>query len=106
MAAVDLKGTDKFNDFIKAEYAVVDCYGDNCAACVMLAPVFESAADELSAVSFGRINVSEYGEIMETYNISAIPTVLFFRNGELADRFIGSMERDELLALVSKLLYQ
>lgn len=105
MAAVDLNSTE-FNEFIKAEYAVVDCYGDNCSACVMLAPVFEGVADELSSVSFGRINVSEYGEIMEAYGISAIPTVLFFRKGELIDQFIGSMEREELLSLVAKLLYQ
>lgn len=106
MAAIDLKGIENFNEFIKAPYAVVDCYGDNCTACVMLAPVFESVADELSAVSFGRINVSEYAEIMDAYGISAIPTVLLFRNGELADQFIGSMEREELLSLVSKLLYR
>lgn len=105
MAAVDLKGSE-FNEFIKAEYAIVDCYGDNCSACVMLAPVFEAVADELSGIAFGRINVSEYAEIMETYNISAIPTVLFFRKGELTDQFIGSMEREELLELVAKLLYQ
>lgn len=105
MAAIDLKGTD-FNEFIKGEFVIVDCYGDNCSACVMLAPIFEAVADELSGISFGRINVSEYPEIMEAYSISAIPTVLFFRGGELSDQFIGSMEREELLALVAKLLYQ
>lgn len=105
MAAIDVKGNE-WNEFIKAEYAIVDCYGDNCTACVMLAPVFEAVADELNGIAFGRINVSEYGEIMETYQISAIPTVLFFRNGELVDQFIGSMAKEELLELIAKLLYE
>lgn len=105
MAAVELKGSE-FNEFTKSDYVIVDCYGDNCTACVMLAPVFEAVADELNGIAFGRINVSEYAEIMEKFSISAIPTVLFFRKGELIDQFIGSMNKEELLEQVSKLLYQ
>lgn len=105
MAAVELKDIN-FSEFIQAEYAVVDCYGDNCSACVLLEPVFDGVADELSGISFGRINITEYGKIADAYDISAMPTLLFFRNGELVNQFLGYMEREELLSLVSNLLYQ
>lgn len=105
MATVELK-EHEWESFSKADYAVIDCYGDQCTACVMLEPVYDGVADELSAVPFGRINITRYPEIAETYNISAMPTVLYFRNGELVNQSIGSIERDELLEYISTLLYE
>lgn len=61
---------NRWKEFSKAEYAVIDCYGENSFACVQLAPIFDAAADELSGVSFGRINISLYPEIADTYGIS------------------------------------
>ena len=105
MATVELKGQE-WKEFSKADYAIIDCYGENCFACVMLEPIYDAAADELSEIAFGRINISEHFSIAEEYGINAMPTILFFRKGELIDQFVGSMEREELLQLISKLLYQ
>ena len=44
MATVELK-ENEWKEFSKAPYAIIDCYGDQCSACVMLAPVFDAAAD-------------------------------------------------------------
>lgn len=101
----ELKNTE-WKEFSKAEYAIIDCYGENCFACVMLAPIFDAAADELSGIAFGRVNISFEPEIADTYGIDAMPTLLFFRNGELVNRVIGSMEREQLLGEISKLLYE
>lgn len=92
--------------FSRNDYAVIDCYGENCVACVMLAPVYDGVADELPGIEFGRINISFQQEIGEKFQIDAMPTVLFFRKGSLVDKVIGSVEREELLAHISGLLYQ
>ncbi len=105
MATVELKDNE-WKKFSKAPYAIIDCYGDQCSACVMLAPVFDAAADELSGIAFGRINISQYPSIAEEYSIDAMPTVLYYRGGELVNTVTGSMEREELLAEIAKLLYQ
>lgn len=97
---------NRWKEFSKAEYAVIDCCGKNCFACVQLAPIFDAAADELSGVSFGRINISLYPEIADTYGIDAMPTLLFFRNGELVNRVTGSMESEDLFGELSRLLYE
>ena len=44
MATVELKG-EEWKKFTEAEYAVIDCYGENCYACVLLAPIFDAVAD-------------------------------------------------------------
>lgn len=105
MATKELQGSE-WKTFSQAEYAVIDCYGDHCFACTLLAPVYDGVADELGDIAFGRINISRYPEIAEAHHISAMPTVLFFRRGNLVNQVIGSVEREELLALISALLYQ
>lgn len=105
MATVELENS-QWKEFSQNDYAVIDCYGEHCSACVMLEPVFDAVADELSSVSFGRINISFHPEIAETYGIDAMPTLLFFRKGELVNKVTGSMEREELLSFISQLLYE
>lgn len=105
MATVELKNKE-WEDFSKAEYAIIDCYGDHCFACVMLEPVFDGIADELAEISFGRINISKYSEIADIYSIDAMPTLLFFRNGSVVDKVVGSIDREEFLKHISNMLYQ
>lgn len=105
MATVELKDQE-WKEFSQQEYAVIDCYGQNCTACVILEPIFDAVADELSGIAFGRIDISSYPGIAEQYGINAMPTLLYFRNGELINQTIGSMEREDLLLEISKLLYQ
>ncbi len=101
----ELKNTE-WKSFSKAEYAVIDCYGENCFACVLLEPVFDAAADELTGISFGRVNITFEPDIADTFGIDSMPTLLFFRKGELVNRVIGSMESEDLISEISKLLYE
>ncbi len=96
----------QWKEFSEAEYAVIDCYGENCFACVMMAPVFDAVADDMPGVAFGRINVSFNQDMANANNIDAMPTLLYFRNGKEVNRTIGSIERDELLSNIAKLLYE
>lgn len=105
METLELKDHE-WKAFSQKPYAVIDCYGDHCAACVMLAPVFDAVAEELNLIDFGRINITHYTAIADKYNIDAMPTLLFFRSGELVERVIGSLDRQELLSHISKMLYQ
>lgn len=105
MGTMELKAS-QWEAFTQADFAVVDCYGDHCVACVMLAPVFDAVADEMPGVSFGRINISHEPEIGEKYNITGIPTLLFFRKGEKVHEASGSMEREQLLEEMAQLLYK
>lgn len=97
---------ENFDSILDCDYTVVDCYGDFCDACVMLEPVYTAAANDMAFVRFARINISKYTEIAERYQVDAMPTLLFFRNGELVHRVIGSIERSELNEHLAQMLYQ
>ena len=96
MATVELTGQE-WRAFSQADYAVIDCYGENCTAYVMLEPVYDGAADELADIAFGRMNIAFHSDIAEQFGIDAMPTLLFFRKGELVNRLVGSMDRSQLL---------
>lgn len=98
--------TENFDRLIDAPYAVVDCYGDFCAACVMLEPVYTAAANDMGFIRFIRVNVTQYGEVAERFGIYSMPTLLYFRNGELINQSTGSMGRDKLNGYLAKMLYQ
>ena len=106
MAVVELKDNDGWKDFIQSEYSIIDCYGDNCVACVVLEPIYDALADEMGEIAFGRINITHYPEIANTYGVNAMPTLLYFRNGQLVNQSIGSMEKEELLTYIAGMLYQ
>lgn len=104
MGTVELNANE-WEEFSKADFAIIDCYGDNCVACVMLAPYYEAVADEMPGIAFGRINITHNPEIGEKFNIMAIPTLLFFRKGEKVHEIVGSLDREGLLEEIAKLLY-
>lgn len=97
---------ENFDSIIDTDYAVVDCYGDFCAACVILEPVYTAAANDMAFVRFAKVNLSQYPDIAERFGIDAMPTLLFFRNGELVHRVLGSMDREELDKHLAQMLYQ
>lgn len=105
MATVELKNSEWKNFISDNEYAIIDCYGDDCVACVILEPVYDALADDLDPVAFGRVNITHYPEIADVNDIDAMPTLLYFRNGKQVDTTIGSLEKDELEQHISKLLY-
>lgn len=95
-----------FDALINTEYAVVDFYGDNCGACVMLSPIFEATANEMPFIRFVHINVTHNRGIAERYNIHAVPALFFYRNGEIVYRELGAVPRKKLNQDIAVMLYQ
>lgn len=76
---------------------VVDCWAPWCGPCRMIAPIIEELAKEMHGkVVFSKLNVDENPKTSMKYQIMAIPTLLVFKNGNLADRIVGSYPKEEL----------
>ena len=97
---------ETFDQLIDTEYAVVDCYGDHCGACVILEPVYHEMASDLSGIRFMQINITQEWEIGERFGVDAMPTLLYFRNGKEVARSVGSMERQMLHKYIGEMLYK
>jgi len=87
--------TDKtFDDFIaNNEVVVLDCWAAWCGPCRMLTPIIEQLAKERSDVVFGKVNVDHNRQIPMKFGIMSIPTLLYFKNGQLVDKTLGALPR-------------
>src|SRR6266404_8739566 len=79
-----------------AEPVLVDFWAEWCMPCKMLAPTIEKIAnDYVGKVKVGKVDTDSNREISIKYGISAIPTVILFKNGQVAQKFVWiKPERD------------
>ena len=83
---------------------LVDFWAEWCMPCRMLTPTIEKIAkDYAGKVKVGKLDTDANRDVAIKYSISAIPTVILFRNGEVAQKFVGlRQERDFKEALDAK----
>jgi thioredoxin 1 len=88
--------TADFDQMIGNGAVVVDFYADWCGPCRMLAPVLEALAEENGDVSIYKVNVDDDQELARRYGIMSIPTMLFFKNGQLIDKAVGAIGKPSI----------
>ena len=84
---------------------VVDFWAEWCGPCRMVGPVVEELAKEYEGrVIIGKLDVDENVETPNQYGIRNIPTILFFKDGQIVDKQIGAAAKAALVAKVEALL--
>jgi thioredoxin 1 len=82
---------------------IVDFFADWCGPCRKLSPIIEEIEQELSdKVKFTKINTDENIQLAQEYQISGIPTLLVFKNGELIERMVGLMPKSSIITNIEK----
>ncbi len=82
--------------------ALVDFWAPWCGPCKMIAPILEELATELAGkLTIYKVNVDDNGDIAAQYGIRAIPTLLLFKDGQLAEQIVGMMDKAALKTKIS-----
>jgi thioredoxin 1 len=84
---------------------LVDFWAVWCGPCKMIAPVLEEIAQEFEGkIKVGKVNVDENQATAAKYGIRGIPTLLFFKGGELVNQVVGVQPKTKLVELINKIL--
>ena len=107
MAAANITTLTQANfpdEVIKSPVPVlVDFWADWCGPCKMIAPVLDELANEFgSRVKIGKVNIDEHQSLAVEFGIRAIPTLLVFKNGQVAEQIVGMRSKKDLKASLDR----
>lgn len=84
---------------------VVDFWAEWCGPCRAITPIIEELSKEFAGkATIGKLNVDENSQVSTAYEITSIPAILFFKNGQLVDKQIGAVPKSVLEKKINSLL--
>ena len=94
------------NEVIQSETpVVVDFWATWCGPCKMIAPILEELAKEYDGkVKITKLDVDSNNQTAGKYNIMSIPSLLFFKNGEVVDQVVGAIPKSQLAQRIDKVV--
>ena len=96
-----------FEQFIKDNKNVmVDFFAEWCGPCKMLGPIIDEIAEESQDkdVKIVKINVEESPQTAQKFEVMSIPTIIYFKNGEVKETTMGLMPKDQLNEKIDNLI--
>ena len=84
---------------------VVDFWATWCGPCRMLAPTVEEVSELMEGKAVvAKCNVDEVREVAMKYRIMSIPTIIYFKNGEVVDKTVGVVSKEDIVSKINSLL--
>lgn len=100
-ATVEITSENFDQEVLKSDKPVLlDLWASWCGPCKMLSPIVDQVAAENDDIKVGKVNVDEQEEIAAKFGVTAIPTLLVFKDGKLVNQSVGFIPKDKVLALV------
>jgi thioredoxin 1 len=95
-----------FDELLQSNTVVVaDFWAEWCGPCRMITPIIEELSSSYEGKALiGKVNVDDQNELATKFGIRNIPTVLFFKNGEIADKQIGAAPKNVFEEKINALL--
>ncbi len=101
MAVITITKENFENEVLKSDKPVLlDFWATWCGPCRMVSPIVDEIANERDDIKVGKINVDEQGELSMQFRIVSIPTLIVMKNGEVVNKAVGAMPKEEILNLL------
>ena len=101
MAVITITKENFQSEVVQSDKPVLlDFWAIWCGPCRMVSPIVDQIADERSDIKVGKINVDEQPELAQQFRIISIPTLVVMKDGQIANKAVGAMPKEEILALL------
>ena len=101
MAVITITKENFQSEAVQSDKPVLlDFWATWCGPCRMVSPIVDQIADERSDIKVGKINVDEQPELAQQFRIISIPTLVVMKDGQIANKAVGAMPKEEILALL------
>lgn len=105
MAIMERTSAD-FRESIQSGFAFVDFYGEHCGPCRLLEPVIERVEADMPFVDFVKVNITANPDLADAYEVTATPTLLLTKDGQVLERHIGYMDEAALADWIGQNMYR
>ena len=100
---IDITNENFENEVVKSEIPVlVDFWAEWCGPCRMIAPIVHEIAEQRSDIKVYKVNVDNNPQLCNQFGIDSIPTLLLFKNGEVAAKSVGYSNKAVLESFIDK----
>lgn len=101
MAVIHVTSDNFEKEVMQSEVPVlIDFWASWCGPCMMLGPVIEEIAGEVTDAKICKVNVDEQMSLAQKFQVANIPTLVVIKNGEVAARDVGVKSKEEVLAFL------
>ncbi len=101
MAVVTVTNSNFNEEVINSDKPVLlDFWASWCGPCRMVSPIVDEISEEREDIKVGKVNVDEEGELAQKFGIMSIPTLIVMKDGQIANKAVGAMPKENILALV------
>lgn len=101
MAVIEITAQNFEQEVLKSDKPVLlDFWAAWCGPCQMLSPLVDEVAEEQTDIKVGKVNVDEQQDLAAKYQVMSIPMLVVMKNGEMADKSVGLISKQEILNLL------
>jgi thioredoxin 1 len=99
-SAQDLTASN-FDSTVGSGVTLVDFWAEWCGPCKLMTPVIDELASEYGdKVTVGKIDIDSEQDLAMKFQVSSIPTLIVFKDGEVAERFVGVTSKSDLATAI------